>query len=70
VVGFPSLASSSMEQGRLAACHAFGVETNQMPGRILVITVKTSPSSHLGCCRQVRLSLCSPPCSTGASRQP
>ena len=27
VVGFPSLASSSMEQGRLAACHAFGVGT-------------------------------------------
>jgi NAD(P) transhydrogenase len=27
VVGFPSLASISMEQGRLAACHAFGVET-------------------------------------------
>ena len=25
VVGFPSLASTSMEQGRLAACHAFGV---------------------------------------------
>jgi NAD(P) transhydrogenase len=24
VIGFPSLASSSMEQGRLAACHAFG----------------------------------------------
>ena len=27
VVGFPSLASISMEQGRLAACHAFGMET-------------------------------------------
>ena len=26
VIGFPSLASTSMEQGRLAACHAFGVE--------------------------------------------
>jgi NAD(P) transhydrogenase len=25
VIGFPSLASASMEQGRLAACHAFGV---------------------------------------------
>src|SRR5690606_36742314 len=25
VIGFPSLASTSMEQGRLAACHAFGV---------------------------------------------
>ncbi len=25
VIGFPSLASTSMEQGRLVACHAFGV---------------------------------------------
>jgi len=25
VIGFPALASTSMEQGRLAACHAFGV---------------------------------------------
>jgi NAD(P) transhydrogenase len=31
VIGFPSLASTSMEQGRLAACHAFGVETNSVP---------------------------------------
>lgn len=31
VVGFPSLASTSMEQGRLAACHAFGVETKLLP---------------------------------------
>ncbi|MFN8122216.1 MAG: Si-specific NAD(P)(+) transhydrogenase [Thermoleophilia bacterium] len=27
VIGFPSLASTSMEQGRLAACHAFGVSS-------------------------------------------
>jgi NAD(P) transhydrogenase len=26
VVGFPSLASTSLEQGRIAACHAFGLE--------------------------------------------
>lgn len=31
VIGFPSLASSSMEQGRLASCHAFGVSTDAMP---------------------------------------
>jgi NAD(P) transhydrogenase len=28
VVGFPSLASTSMEQGRHAACHAFGMPTS------------------------------------------
>ncbi|MGD9816196.1 MAG: FAD-dependent oxidoreductase, partial [Hyphomonadaceae bacterium] len=26
VIGFPSLASTSMEQGRIAACHAFGAD--------------------------------------------
>jgi len=31
VVGFPSLASTSMEQGRLAACNAFKVEANSVP---------------------------------------
>jgi len=31
VIGFPSLASTSMEQGRLAACHAFGVEAQSAP---------------------------------------
>ena len=32
VIGFPSLASTSMEQGRLAACHAFGVDADCTPG--------------------------------------
>lgn len=31
VIGFPALASTSMEQGRLAACHAFGAEATSMP---------------------------------------
>ncbi len=31
VIGFPSLASTSMEQGRLAACHAFNEKTNSQP---------------------------------------
>ncbi len=31
VIGFPSLASTSMEQGRLAAAHAFGIETTSIP---------------------------------------
>lgn len=32
VIGFPSLASTSMEQGRLAASHSFGIEAKSMPG--------------------------------------
>jgi NAD(P) transhydrogenase len=31
VIGFPSLASTSMEQGRLAACQAFGIEAQSVP---------------------------------------
>jgi NAD(P) transhydrogenase len=31
VIGFPSLAATSMEQGRFAACHHFGVEVKSVP---------------------------------------
>jgi len=31
VIGFPSLASTSMEQGRIAACHAFGLPVPPAP---------------------------------------
>ena len=31
VIGFPSLASTSSEQGRLSACHAFGAPMESMP---------------------------------------
>jgi NAD(P) transhydrogenase len=31
VIGFPSLASTSMEQGRIAACHAFGAPMTDAP---------------------------------------
>jgi NAD(P) transhydrogenase len=34
VIGFPSLASTSMEQGRIAALHAFGVEASLMSQRL------------------------------------
>jgi len=30
VIGYPSLAATSSEQGRLAACHAFGIKTGPM----------------------------------------
>ncbi|MEX2214058.1 MAG: Si-specific NAD(P)(+) transhydrogenase [Phycisphaeraceae bacterium] len=31
VIGFPALASTAMEQGRLAVCHMFGAPTKSMP---------------------------------------
>ena len=42
VIGFPSLAATSMEQGRLAACDAFGV-MGQTMGRVLPIGIYTIP---------------------------
>jgi len=42
VIGFPSLASTSMEQGRLAACHAFGVEASSVPS-LLPFGIYTIP---------------------------
>jgi len=32
VIGFPALAATAMEQGRLAACHAFGEPAHSMSG--------------------------------------
>jgi NAD(P) transhydrogenase len=32
VIGFPALAATSMDQGRLAACHAFGEPANELRG--------------------------------------
>jgi NAD(P) transhydrogenase len=31
VIGFPALASTSMDQGRLASCHMFGIQTRTVP---------------------------------------
>jgi len=42
VIGFPSLASTSMEQGRLAACHMFGV-ANPTPDHTIPYGIYTIP---------------------------
>ncbi|MEP7027304.1 MAG: Si-specific NAD(P)(+) transhydrogenase [Candidatus Eisenbacteria bacterium] len=42
VVGFPALASSSMEQGRIAACHMFGAPYHAFP-LLLPIGIYTIP---------------------------
>jgi len=42
VIGFPSLAATSMEQGRLAARHAFG-ETSEVMPELLPIGIYTIP---------------------------
>ena len=43
VVGFPSLASTSMEQGRLASCAALGVKPPQQTGGVFPYGIYTIP---------------------------
>jgi NAD(P) transhydrogenase len=43
VIGFPALASTSMEQGRVAACHAFGFDYKQRLASMLPMGVYTIP---------------------------
>jgi NAD(P) transhydrogenase len=47
VIGYPALASTSMEQGRLAARHAFGVSTHTFPS-FFPIGIYTIP--EISCC--------------------
>lgn len=43
VIGFPSLASTSMEQGRLASCYAFNEKANAIPEQLLPYGIYTIP---------------------------
>ena len=43
VIGFPALASTSMEQGRVAVCHAFGFKYKQRIASMLPMGIYTIP---------------------------
>jgi NAD(P) transhydrogenase len=43
VVGFPSLASTAMEEGRLASCHMFGVPQAQQDANLLPYGIYSIP---------------------------
>lgn len=43
VIGFPALASTSMEQGRVAVCHAFGLKYKERVPSLLPIGIYTIP---------------------------
>ncbi len=47
VIGYPALASTSMEQGRLAARHAFGAKTHDFP-TLFPLGIYTIP--EISCC--------------------
>jgi len=43
VIGFPALASTSMEQGRVAACHAFNIEYKKEVSSLIPYGIYTIP---------------------------
>src|SRR5215472_7377452 len=43
VIGFPALASTSMEQGRVAVCHAFGLKYKRRVASLLPMGIYTIP---------------------------
>lgn len=43
VIGFPALGSTSMEQGRVAVCHAFGLDYKQRLPQTLALGIYTIP---------------------------
>lgn len=68
VIGFPALASTSMEQGRVAVCHAFGFAykqrlANQLPMGIYTIPEISSVGESEESCREKNI-----PCEVGRAR--
>jgi NAD(P) transhydrogenase len=63
VIGFPALASTSMEQGRVAVCHAFGFQYKQRVASMLPMGIYTIPEiSAAGeteeSCKEKRIDYC------------
>jgi len=63
VIGFPALASTSMEQGRVAVCHAFGFKYKQRVASMLPMGIYTIPEiSSAGeteeSCREKKIDYC------------
>ena len=63
VIGFPALASTSMEQGRVAVCHAFGFKYKQRVASMLPVGIYTIPEiSAVGeteeSCREKKIDYC------------
>ncbi len=63
VIGFPALASTSMEQGRVAVCHAFGFAYKQRVASMLPMGIYTIPEiSSVGeneeSCKEKKIDYC------------
>jgi NAD(P) transhydrogenase len=67
VIGFPALASTSMEQGRLASCHIFGVSGN-IPPNLIPYGVYTIPEISMVGATEEQLTAGRVPYEVGISR--
>jgi NAD(P) transhydrogenase len=67
VIGFPSLASTSMEQGRLASCHAFGVPADHFP-ELLPYGIYTIPEISMVGRNEAELTRAKVPYEVGLAR--
>jgi NAD(P) transhydrogenase len=67
VIGFPALASTSMEQGRLASCHIFGV-AGTIPPNLIPYGVYTIPEISMVGATEEQLTHDKVPYETGISR--
>src|SRR5262249_48640842 len=67
VIGFPSLAATSMEQGRLAASDAFGIGSSSVGG-LLPIGIYTNPELSFGGKTPQGLSAAAVPYEVGIAR--
>jgi NAD(P) transhydrogenase len=67
VIGFPSLAATSSEQGRLAACHAFDVPTHGM-GRHFPVGIYAIPEISMVGASEQELTAERVPYETGVAR--
>jgi NAD(P) transhydrogenase len=67
VIGFPSLASTSAEQGRHAACHMFGAETRSIPS-LFPFGIYAIPEISWVGANEAELTLKGVPFETGVAR--
>jgi len=67
VIGFPALASTSMEQGRLAACHMFGT-AHGMNGTVLPYGIYTIPEISMVGKTELELTQAKVPYEIGVAR--
>jgi len=67
VVGFPTLASSAMEEGRIAACHAFGIPASPMTS-LLPFGIYTIPEISMVGPTEEDLTKLAVPYETGIAR--